>query len=207
MNNDKRRAQEDNGTISWLACLGVFTLGLTTVCALGLALLFLLSAGANAYLAWTMSGYQVSLNTRTPETGAVLIITPTPTAIPPRRATSTPTPTLPPTPSRPEGTYATLRAVATAVALQEAKETEVAGTPGTPGTPTPAVDLLPDTGSGSRLKTIPYVVQSGDTLWLIAVREYGSGLSWPVIFEGNRNTLTNPNRIWPGQVLYIPVHP
>jgi nucleoid-associated protein YgaU len=54
---------------------------------------------------------------------------------------------------------------------------------------------------------MPYVIQSGDTLWLMAVREYGSGLSWPVIFEGNRDTLTDPNLIRPGQVLFIPVQP
>jgi nucleoid-associated protein YgaU len=55
---------------------------------------------------------------------------------------------------------------------------------------------------GSRFTT----VVSGDTLWAIAEREYGKGKGdkYPVIFEANRPMLTNPDRIYPGQVLRIP---
>ncbi len=49
-----------------------------------------------------------------------------------------------------------------------------------------------------------YTVQSGDTLGAIAKRFYGSAGKYPVIFEANRPMLTDPNKIYPGQVLRIP---
>jgi LysM repeat protein len=49
-----------------------------------------------------------------------------------------------------------------------------------------------------------YVVQPGDTLWLISVNVYGSGSFWNLIFEANRDILEDPSRIRPGQVLKIP---
>jgi nucleoid-associated protein YgaU len=49
-----------------------------------------------------------------------------------------------------------------------------------------------------------YIVQPGDTLWLISVKVYGSGSLWQVIFEGNRDVLSDPGRLRPGQVLKIP---
>jgi nucleoid-associated protein YgaU len=56
-------------------------------------------------------------------------------------------------------------------------------------------------------ETIPYVVQEGDTLWLIADRAYNSGTLWQVIFEENRDTLDSADQIQPGQVLRIPLSP
>jgi len=47
-------------------------------------------------------------------------------------------------------------------------------------------------------------VQSGDTLAKIAREYYGSASDYPVIFEADKPTLTNPDRIYPGQVLRIP---
>ncbi len=49
-------------------------------------------------------------------------------------------------------------------------------------------------------------VVSGDTLWAIAEREYGKGKGdkYNVIFEASRPMLTNPDKIYPGQVLRIP---
>ncbi len=49
-----------------------------------------------------------------------------------------------------------------------------------------------------------YTVQSGDTLGAIAKRFYGSAGKYPVIFEANRPMLTDPDKIYPGQVLRIP---
>jgi len=49
-----------------------------------------------------------------------------------------------------------------------------------------------------------YTVQSGDTLSKIAKRHYGDGNKYPVIFEANRPMLTDPDKIYPGQVLRIP---
>ena len=49
-----------------------------------------------------------------------------------------------------------------------------------------------------------YTVRSGDTLWGIAERFYGSGSAWPSIFDANRNIISDPNLIFPGQVFCIP---
>ena len=49
-----------------------------------------------------------------------------------------------------------------------------------------------------------YTVVSGDTLSKIAKHYYGDATLWPRIFEANRDVLSDPNRIFPGQVLRIP---
>ena len=48
-----------------------------------------------------------------------------------------------------------------------------------------------------------YTVQQGDTLSGIAEQAYGDGNQWEVI--SNANHVPDPNLIYPGQVLYIPV--
>ena len=49
-----------------------------------------------------------------------------------------------------------------------------------------------------------HVVQKGDTLSKIAREYYGDAMLYPKIFEANRDTLTDPNKIKPGQRLRIP---
>ena len=49
-----------------------------------------------------------------------------------------------------------------------------------------------------------YTVVSGDTLGKIAKEMYGNAGKYPVIFEANKPMLTDPNKIYPGQVLRIP---
>ena len=50
-----------------------------------------------------------------------------------------------------------------------------------------------------------YTVKSGDCLWNIAKKYYGSGSSYTKIYEANKGTIGgNPNLIYPGQVLTIP---
>lgn len=49
-----------------------------------------------------------------------------------------------------------------------------------------------------------YVVQSGDTLSKIAKEAYGDASKYPVIFEANKPMLSDPDLIYPGQVLRIP---
>lgn len=50
-----------------------------------------------------------------------------------------------------------------------------------------------------------YVVQSGDSLSKIAKEVYGDAMRYPEIFEANKPMLTDPDLIFPGQVLRIPV--
>ncbi len=49
-----------------------------------------------------------------------------------------------------------------------------------------------------------YTVKSGDTLEKISAKVYGSSKQWRRIYEANRDRLSSPNRIYPGQKLAIP---
>jgi len=49
-----------------------------------------------------------------------------------------------------------------------------------------------------------YTVQTGDTLSGIARKHYGDAGKYMKIFEANRDKLSDPNKIQPGQVLTIP---
>lgn len=49
-----------------------------------------------------------------------------------------------------------------------------------------------------------YTVQSGDTLGKIAKEFYGNAMEYPKIFEANKPMLSDPDKIYPGQVLRIP---
>ena len=49
-----------------------------------------------------------------------------------------------------------------------------------------------------------YTVVRGDTLSKIAKEHYGNAMKYPVIFEANKPMLSDPDKIYPGQVLRIP---
>ena len=49
-----------------------------------------------------------------------------------------------------------------------------------------------------------YTVVSGDTLSKISKANYGDANKYMVIFEANKPMLSDPNKIYPGQVLRIP---
>ena len=49
-----------------------------------------------------------------------------------------------------------------------------------------------------------YTVIAGDTLGRIAQQFYGDPNQWPRIFNANQDQLSNPDQIFPGQVLCIP---
>lgn len=50
---------------------------------------------------------------------------------------------------------------------------------------------------------VSYTVQSGDTLWKIAEKHYGNGALWQKIYADNTGTISDPNRIYAGQVIQI----
>lgn len=50
-----------------------------------------------------------------------------------------------------------------------------------------------------------HTVVKGDYLSKIAKKYYGNAMKYPVIFEANKPMLTDPDKIYPGQVLRIPV--
>jgi len=49
-----------------------------------------------------------------------------------------------------------------------------------------------------------YVVKQGDSLSKIAEEVYGDKMLYPQIFEANRDILSDPDKIKPGQKLRIP---
>jgi nucleoid-associated protein YgaU len=51
-----------------------------------------------------------------------------------------------------------------------------------------------------------YTVKSGDTLSKIAKETLGDANAYMDIFNANKNILSDPNKIKPGQVLKIPTH-
>lgn len=48
------------------------------------------------------------------------------------------------------------------------------------------------------------VVQPGNSLWRLARTTYGSGLRYTVIYEANKEKISNPDLIYPGQVFQLP---
>jgi nucleoid-associated protein YgaU len=60
----------------------------------------------------------------------------------------------------------------------------------------------PAAGSGATENT--YTVQPGDTLSKIAKDKLGNANAYMDIFNANRNQLSDPDKIKPGQVLKIP---
>ncbi|MEM9854650.1 MAG: peptidoglycan-binding protein LysM [Pseudomonadota bacterium] len=49
-----------------------------------------------------------------------------------------------------------------------------------------------------------HTVEKGDSLWKIAEATLGNGARYPEIFEANKPMLSDPDKIYPGQVLRIP---
>lgn len=57
------------------------------------------------------------------------------------------------------------------------------------------------------MKIIPVehvLVEHGDTLSYIALNYYGESARWTEIYAANRDVISDPDLIFPGQVLVIP---
>ena len=82
------------------------------------------------------------------------------------------------------------------IILPEESSEEVAAivTP-EPAVPEPVVE---------EVKFTTYKVKKGDTLQKISKKVYGTTKRWQEIFEFNKGTLKNPNKIYPGQKILIP---
>ncbi len=77
----------------------------------------------------------------------------------------------------------------------------------TQGTGTGKVQMSPNetTGTGAPAwQSRTYTVEKGDTLSAIAKKFYGDASDYPIIFEANKPMLSDPDKIYPGQVLRIP---
>ena len=62
--------------------------------------------------------------------------------------------------------------------------------------------------SANAAETIEHTVESGESLWSIAGQAdiYADPYLWPVIYKFNRDQIKDPARIYPSQVLQIPIH-
>ena len=52
-----------------------------------------------------------------------------------------------------------------------------------------------------------YTIEKGDTLSKIGKQHFGNANAWKRIFEANRDTIDDPDRIFPGQVIKLPPKP
>jgi len=59
-------------------------------------------------------------------------------------------------------------------------------------------------GGGTSASVQYYTVVAGDCLWNIAKKYYGNGSLYSKIWDVNRDKVSDPNLIYPGQVLTIP---
>ena len=50
-----------------------------------------------------------------------------------------------------------------------------------------------------------YVIQSGDSLSKIAKQYYGDAMQYPRIFDANKEVIEDPDKIYPGQKIRIPL--
>lgn len=71
-----------------------------------------------------------------------------------------------------------------------------------PSASAPMPDLGPTASTTGHDQT--YTVVAGDSLSKIAKRYYGDANKWHRIHEANRDQITNPDLIYPGQRLEIP---
>ena len=60
---------------------------------------------------------------------------------------------------------------------------------------------VPQTGT----KVEYYVIESGDTLSKLAKKYYGNAMDYPKIFEANREVIKDPDKIFVGQKIRIPL--
>jgi hypothetical protein len=146
--------QEPRAGARWLWFVGGFVLSVTTLCSIVLLVMLLISTSLNAYLAWTMSGYEVSIIRPEPVSTVVVVVTPTaelamaPTDAPTVEPISTPVPA--PTESMVEVEAGTLAAIATNAAEEEPACTPI-------GTP---VVIAPDTSEAAGAPTPGTIVEA-----------------------------------------------
>ena len=70
-----------------------------------------------------------------------------------------------------------------------------------PAVPTKEVGQI-SSMSTVKAKNASVTVQTGDSLWNIAIAQYGDGTRWPEIAQ--KNSIGNPDLIYPGAVLQMP---
>jgi nucleoid-associated protein YgaU len=70
--------------------------------------------------------------------------------------------------------------------------------------PTASATGSADTASAAEPGKGRIVVQPGNSLWKLARESYGEGVRYTVIYEANKDQISNPDLIYPGQVFAVP---
>ncbi|MBN1687912.1 MAG: OmpA family protein [Candidatus Omnitrophica bacterium] len=56
-----------------------------------------------------------------------------------------------------------------------------------------------------RARVKKYIIQKNDSLWKIALKEYGDGDQWRRLYNFNRKRIKDPQKLQPGQEIEIPI--
>jgi len=96
-----------------------------------------------------------------------------------------------------------LRAEGVLPPLEEKEETP-APKPEPKPEPEPVPAPAPEPAPAPAAEEGAYTVKSGDCLWSIAQRAYGTGTKWGLIYGANKAAVKDPSQIQVGQVLVIP---
>ena len=83
-----------------------------------------------------------------------------------------------------------------------AKKAEPAPAPAKKAEPAPAP--APEKKKASNGRPVEHVVRTGDNLWKISKKYYGSGAKWKLIYEANKSAIKKQDFLEPGTVLAIP---
>ena len=69
----------------------------------------------------------------------------------------------------------------------------------------PAGETSTETASEEKLPEMKvHRVSEGEDLHMLAAKYYGNPRLWHIIYEANKNNISNPSLIYPGQIIYIP---
>lgn len=84
-----------------------------------------------------------------------------------------------------------------APAASDSKPAEVAAAAPADGVPETAAPKLEHADSA-------VIIRRHDTLWRISRRVYGQGIRYSTIYLANQDQISDPDKIWPGQVFKLP---
>jgi LysM repeat protein len=103
------------------------------------------------------------------------------------------------------GAMAIAPALMTGPQVHQALTTQTSpGTSTSTSTSTVHLDAVVQTAAVAQTGARTYTVQTGDTLFSIALRYYGQGKYWPGLYQANRSKISRPDVIYTGQVLAVP---
>ncbi|MDD2680209.1 MAG: LysM peptidoglycan-binding domain-containing protein, partial [Candidatus Omnitrophica bacterium] len=86
----------------------------------------------------------------------------------------------------------------TAVPVEPAAGSEVAARE------IPAASVVPEPAVTASVSSQKYTVGKNDTLQKISKKFYGTTKKWTKIYEANKDVLSGPDKVYPGQELNIP---